>query len=51
MLLMEIYFQNFLKFNEIDINKHRELIDRLYDSLDSDSLPEPFGAEDLFYIL
>ena len=43
-------FSNFLKFNEIDINKHRELIDRLYDSLDSDSLPEPFGAEDLFYI-
>ena len=43
-------FSNFLKFNEIDINKYRELIDRLYDSLDSDSLPEPFGAEDLFYI-
>tara|TARA_B100001029_G_scaffold162918_1_gene152646 strand:- start:2958 stop:3893 length:936 start_codon:yes stop_codon:yes gene_type:complete len=43
-------FKNFLKINEIDRNKHREFLDRLYDSLDTDSLPEPFGAEDLFYI-
>ena len=39
-----------LNVSEIDRNKHREFIDRLYDSLDTDSLPEPFGAEDLFYI-
>lgn len=44
------HFKNFLKVSEIDRNKHREFIDRLYDSLDTDSLPEPFGAEDLFYI-
>ena len=44
------HFKNFLKGSEIDRNKHREFIDRLYDSLDTDSLPEPFGAEDLFYI-
>jgi len=43
-------FKNFLKINEIDRNKHREFLDLLYDSLDSDKLPEPFGAEDLFYV-
>ena len=43
-------FKNFLRVNEIDRNKHREFLDLLYDSLDSDSLPEPFGAEDLFYV-
>ncbi len=43
-------FKNFLKISDVDRNKHREFIDRLYDSLDTDSLPEPFGAEDLFYI-
>tara|TARA_A100001388_G_C28772550_1_gene504872 strand:+ start:3560 stop:4495 length:936 start_codon:yes stop_codon:yes gene_type:complete len=43
-------FKNFLKLSEIDRNKHREFLDLLYDALDSDSLPEPFGAEDLFYV-
>ena len=43
-------FKNFLRVNEIDRNKHREFLDLLYDSLDSDSLPESFGAEDLFYV-
>ena len=43
-------FKTFLKINEIDSNKHREFLDLLYDSLDSDSLPESFGAEDLFYV-
>tara|TARA_Y100001970_G_scaffold100726_1_gene126523 strand:- start:229 stop:1164 length:936 start_codon:yes stop_codon:yes gene_type:complete len=43
-------FKTFLKVNEIDSNKHREFLDLLYDSLDSDSLPESFGAEDLFYV-
>ena len=43
-------FKNFLKVSEIERIKHREFLDRLYDSLDTDNLPEPFGAEDLFYI-
>ena len=44
-----LFFENLLLINNIDRTKHRELIDRLYDALDSDRLPEPFGAEDLFY--
>tara|TARA_B100000214_G_scaffold363498_1_gene329068 strand:- start:517 stop:1452 length:936 start_codon:yes stop_codon:yes gene_type:complete len=43
-------FNNFLRIIDLDRNKHRELLDLIFDSLDSDSLPEPFGAEDLFYI-
>lgn len=43
------FFQNLLIYSDIDKTKHREIIDRLYDSLDTDRLPEPFGAEDLFY--
>ena len=43
-----LFFENLLLINNIDRTKHRELIDRLYDALDSDRLPEPFGAEDLF---
>ena len=43
-------FSNLLTLSEIDKNLHNELLDRIYDSLDDDSLPETFGAEDLFYI-
>tara|TARA_B100000282_G_scaffold14382_1_gene10129 strand:+ start:3740 stop:4672 length:933 start_codon:yes stop_codon:yes gene_type:complete len=43
-------FKNLLIQSEIDKNIHRELISRIYDSLDDDSLPETYGAEDLFYI-
>ena len=28
----------------------RQLINRLYDAIDTDSLPETYGAEDLFYV-
>jgi type II secretory pathway component PulK len=43
-------FKNLLIQSQIDKNIHTELISRIYDSLDSDSLPETYGAEDLFYI-
>tara|TARA_B100001989_G_scaffold61623_1_gene41350 strand:+ start:5203 stop:6135 length:933 start_codon:yes stop_codon:yes gene_type:complete len=43
-------FKNLLIQSEIDKNIHTELISRIYDSLDDDSLPETYGAEDLFYI-
>lgn len=43
-------FTNLLKLSDIDRSLHRELLDRLYDALDNDSLPETYGAEDLFYI-
>ena len=43
-------FTNLLTLSDIDRSIHRELIDRLYDALDNDSLPETYGAEDLFYI-
>ena len=43
-------FTNLLTLSEIDRNLHNELLDRIYDSLDDDSLPETFGAEDLYYI-
>ena len=43
-------FINLLTLSEVDKNFHKELVDRIYDSLDDDSLPETFGAEDLFYI-
>ena len=43
-------FTNLLTLSEIDKNLHNELLDRIYDSLDDDSLPETFGAEDLYYI-
>ena len=36
--------------SDIDKNFHNELLDRIYDSLDDDSLPETYGAEDLYYI-
>ena len=37
-------------FIKNDKNFHNELLDRIYDSLDDDSLPETYGAEDLYYI-
>ena len=43
-------FTNLLIQSDIDKNIHNELIGRIYDSLDNDSLPETYGAEDLFYI-
>tara|TARA_E500000178_G_scaffold351389_1_gene412384 strand:+ start:10480 stop:11412 length:933 start_codon:yes stop_codon:yes gene_type:complete len=43
-------FTNLLKLSDVDISIHNELLDRLYDALDNDSLPETYGAEDLFYI-
>ncbi|MDC3098373.1 general secretion pathway protein GspK [Gammaproteobacteria bacterium] len=43
-------FTNLLTLSEIDKNLHNELLDRIYDSLDNDSLPETYGAEDLYYI-
>ena len=43
-------FTNLLTLSEIDKNLHNELLDRIYDSLDDDSLPETYGAEDLYYI-
>ena len=43
-------FTNLLKLSDIDRSIHSELLDRLYDALDNDSLPETYGAEDLFYI-
>ena len=43
-------FTNLLTLSDIDRSIHRELLDRLYDALDNDSLPETYGAEDLFYI-
>ena len=43
-------FTNLLKLSDIDRSLHSELLDRLYDALDNDSLPETYGAEDLFYI-
>jgi len=43
-------FSNLLKLSDIDRSIHNELIDRIYDALDNDSLPETYGAEDLFYI-
>ena len=43
-------FTNLLKLSDVDRSIHNELIDRLYDALDNDSLPETYGAEDLFYI-
>ena len=45
-----ILFKNLLTLSEIDKNIHDELLDRIYDSLDNDSLPETYGAEDLYYI-
>ncbi len=43
-------FNNLLKLSDVDRSINNELIDRLYDALDNDSLPETYGAEDLFYI-
>ena len=43
-------FSNLLTLSDIDRSIHNELIDRIYDALDNDSLPETYGAEDLFYI-
>jgi|TARA_A100001011_G_scaffold103534_1_gene109480 type II secretory pathway component PulK len=43
-------FTNLLKLSDVDRSIHNELLDRLYDALDNDSLPETYGAEDLFYI-
>ena len=45
-----LLFTNLLKLSDVDRSIHNELIDRLYDALDNDSLPETYGAEDLFYI-
>ena len=45
-----ILFKNLLILSDIDKNFHNELLDRIYDSLDDDSLPETYGAEDLYYI-
>ena len=43
-------FTNLLKLSDLEQTLHKELLDRLYDALDDDSLPETYGAEDLFYI-
>ncbi len=43
-------FLNLLKLADVNKSQHNELLDRLYDALDDDSLPETYGAEDLFYI-
>ncbi len=43
-------FENFLELSQVEKLYHNELIDRLYDAIDSDSLPETYGAEDLFYV-
>ena len=43
-------FTNLLTLSEIDKNLHNDFLDRKYDSLDDDSLPVTFGAEDLYYI-
>tara|TARA_B100001093_G_scaffold89442_1_gene81514 strand:+ start:10980 stop:11912 length:933 start_codon:yes stop_codon:yes gene_type:complete len=43
-------FKRLLILSEVDRAIHNELLDRLYDALDNDALPETYGAEDLFYI-
>ena len=37
-------FTNLLTLSDIDRSIHRELLDRLYDALDNDSLPETYGC-------
>ena len=44
-----ILFKNLLILSDIDKNFHNELLDRIYDSLDDDSLPETYGAEAVSY--
>ena len=46
-----ILFKNLLILSDIDKNFHNELLDRIYDSLDDDSLPETYGAEDLLSLI
>ena len=43
-------FENFLELSQVEKIYHNELINRLYDAMDTDSLPETYGAEDLFYV-
>ena len=43
-------FENFLELSQVEKIYHNELINRLYDAIDTDSLPETYGAEDLFYV-
>ncbi len=43
-------FEILLEISQVEKIYHDELINRLFDALDTDSLPETFGAEDLFYI-
>lgn len=45
-----IYFENLLDSVGIDKLNSEEFIHRLVDYIDSDQLPEPLGAEDLFYV-
>ena len=45
-----IYFESLLGILNIDKSISKEFIDRLIDYIDSDQLPEPFGAEDLYYV-
>ena len=45
-----IYFKNLLDSVGIDKLNSEEFIHRLVDYIDSDQLPEPLGAEDLFYV-
>ena len=45
-----IYFKNLFDSIGIDRLKSEEFIHRLVDYIDSDQLPEPLGAEDLFYV-
>ena len=43
-------FENFLELSQVEKIYHNELINRVYDAIDTDSLPETYGAEDLFYV-
>ena len=43
-------FENFLELSQVEKIYHNELINRLYDAIDTDVLPETYGAEDLFYV-
>ena len=43
-------FENFLELSQVEKIYHNEFINRLYDAIDTDSLPETYGAEDLFYV-
>ena len=43
-------FKALLKNISFDKNRENEFIDRLVDLIDTDNLPETFGAEDLYYV-